>query len=183
MKPVTSLPTSSLFTGVLIATAFAFSPASARDAALLAEPRLSFSSDDFQLGGRLGGEAAWNGVPVAVFAEFEIRPYGRTVTLPVTPTLSHQLKETRNVFGLGTTASYPLLSHLHAVGGAGLGYTFADYSGSSRAPETGWTGWLEAGPRLVFSKSFWLGAAYQWRPLPEISPHRVTVGLGLRLSR
>lgn len=167
----------------MVATAPTFSPlpVSAGEAALFAEPRLSFASDDFQLGGRLGGESAWNGVPVAVYAEFEIRPYGRTVKIPVTPTLTHQLKEIRSVFGLGATASYPVLSRLHVVGGAGLGYTFADYRGSSRAPETGWAGWLEAGPRLMFSKSAWLGAGYQWRPLPEIASHRVTVGLGLRL--
>src|SRR5690606_12221431 len=102
-----------------ILTATGLTPAFA--GALFAEPRLSFASDDFQVGGRVGGEFELRGVPVALFAEAEFRPYDRTVKIPLSPNLSYQLGETRQVVGLGATASYPLLSRLHAVAGAGLG--------------------------------------------------------------
>ncbi len=162
-------------------TATGLAPASTSGSALFAEPRLSFNTEDLHWGGRVGGERTWRGMPIALFADLEFRAFDRTVRAPITPTLSYQLKEARQVVGLGASASYPLLSRLHGAAGAGFGYTFADFRGTSRAPETGWVGWLEAGPRFVFSENFRLGAAYQWRPLPGVSSHRVTVGFGLRL--
>lgn len=149
---------------------------------MLVEPRISFSADDFQMGGRLGGGTTWGGVPVALFAEFEARPYGRTTGVPVTQNLSYQLREHRYFIGPGTAVHYPLASWLQAAAGAGFGYTFGNFRGSDRSPESGWTGWVETGLRVVYENTVWLETGYQWRPLPGISPHRVTTGLGVRLT-
>src|SRR5690606_14567084 len=76
---------------------------------ILIEPRASFFTDDFQFGGRVGGESrALNALPVALFADFEFRPYGRATRVRTSPSFSYQFREHRYTFGPGALVSLPV---------------------------------------------------------------------------
>lgn len=148
---------------------------------LVIEPRLSFG-EDFQLGLRSGyALRTWDGFRASVFLDGEVRPMPESIRLKSTPGFSYQYRETRGSIGPGITVGHDFSEAFAGFAGAGLAYTDAFYWGSNREPAQGWTGWSEAG---LLAGSGWLygGATLQYRPLPEISPWRLLLQLGIHLG-
>jgi hypothetical protein len=139
--------------------------------------------NDFQMGGRVGFFAGRRTL-LDFFLDFEMRPYRRAVRVRESETLEYQLREERFTFGPGMLARLPLGgSGAALVAGGGAGLSPAWYRGSNRsAPSTG-VGWLETGIRFwsAPSGSDW-GFSYQYFPLPDVSPHRISFQYGYRLD-
>lgn len=157
----------------------------AEEPGLLVEPRLSVSSD-VQAGVRAGlyGVPGGSG-PFEVFLDVEGRLFPHRVRERVSPTFSYQYRETRLTLGPGVSYAMPLGSgwsfkDWFLVTGAGAGYSFANYRGTARAAESGWTAWGEAGVRYDAGNYYW-GAAMEVRPLPRVAPVRLLLRMGWKL--
>jgi len=173
------------FRDILIATFVLCWCAPGWGSGLLFEPRISLSSDA-QIGARLGVHSLFVAAnPIEAFFDVDARMVPYSVRDRVTPTFSYQFRERRWGVGGGISHSYQLATNEYdhtwnLVSGAGGGWSFADYNGTSRPPRTGWVGWGELGIRYDTGDSYW-GAGLQVKPLPSVFPVRLTLQTGWKL--
>lgn len=163
-------------------TAMLLSAGAACAQGLLVEPRVSIGSD-FQAGGRVGVA----GLPAplgswSAFLDGEFRPVPSAVRIRISPTLTHQYRESRYSIGAGLALSLPMDGEdWYLVPGAGVAYTSGWYSGTAREPGKGWTGWGELGLRYATDGDYYWEAAGQYRPLPGVAPLRLVLKMGWNL--
>jgi hypothetical protein len=75
----------------------------------------------------------------------EVRPYEKAVAYYVRPHFRMQFREIRYLFSLNLDEVLALHPNFGLYGNAGFGYTAADYQGTGRSPEEGWTPVIGAG--------------------------------------
>jgi hypothetical protein len=155
---------------------------SATGSYLLAEARMAAALiDDFQFGARLDVHTqAWK-YPLGFLVDFEGRPYGKAVRVRESETLEYQFREHRFTVSPGVSLSLPVdRGEGWWTFATGVGLSFGTYRGAARAAETTFPVWFEAGYRAKIGEYQYLGLAYQYFPLPDVSPHRISVQWGLR---
>jgi hypothetical protein len=170
-----------LFSLLTLSTAGLASAYETRRDGVLLEPRISVG-EDFQLGLRSGWALrTWEGFHGAAFLDGEVRPIPEAVRITSSSTFSYQYRETRWSIGPGFAVGRDFSESLAGFAGAGMAFSDAFYWGSNRAPRQGWIGWGEAGFHHTGGWIYW-GAALQYRPLPEISPWRVLLQIGIHFG-
>ena len=157
-------------------------PCQSRRHAILTEA--TANADDLYL----GASYAYTFLPrlgLAAGGSFAMRPYRDWVRERLRPHVYMQMHEIRYVIGLE-------LSDELAVGGPfslyttfGAAYTGADYEGTTRTPDQGWTPILDAGFALNFPvhlTHFWVvRVGYRYTELRADENGWMYVALGLRL--
>lgn len=150
---------------------------------LLMEGRAALALlNDFQIGGRVGGEGSWRKLPLAFFFDLEGRPYRRAIRVRESETLEYQYREERLTFGPGASVGYPVGNDSTVLlAGAGAGISPAWYRGSERAATSVLTGWAEGGLRFLLPNGWHFALMYQYFPLPGVSSHRLSLVIGERM--
>jgi hypothetical protein len=150
---------------------------------LFVEPRLSVGSD-LQVGGRAGlaGFTPPAGIrgTWSAFVDGEIRPLPEAVRVRISPTLTHQYRETRYDIGPGVAWALPLdeWENWFLVTGAGIAYTAGSYAGTAREAQSGLTGWGGLGVRYATDGNYYWEGGVECRPLPHIAPFRLLIQMG-----
>jgi len=80
-----------------------------------------------------------------VFLHVSARPYYDERIEEIRPGFRIEFAEFRWLIAVGVDEDLPLTRHVGVFLGAGAGYTLADYQGTGRAPEEGWTPLAQAG--------------------------------------
>lgn len=147
---------------------------------LHAEARMSAALfDDFQFGGRVGGRAIGARLPFGFLLDVEGRPWGKAVRVRESEALEYQFREHRFTISPGGFLDVPTPSGGWWTFAAGVGLSFGTYRGSARSAEVAVPVWFETGYRARIGDHQYLGVAYQYFPLPDVSPHRITVQWGV----
>jgi hypothetical protein len=105
----------------------------------------SFANSDDMFLGASGGLALAPELGLGVSLTFLIRPYHEWVRECLRPHVFLQVHETRYAFALQLSETLSLSKLLSAYAAAGMAYTLADYEGTHRTPDEGWTPLLDAG--------------------------------------
>jgi hypothetical protein len=149
---------------------------------MLAEARMAAALfDDFQFGGRLDVHLEARRSSLGFLLDVEGRPFGNAVRVRESETLEYQFREHRFTLSPGLSWSLPMnRGEGWWTFATGVGLSFGTYRGSSRPAETTFPVWFETGYRAMIGGSQYLGIAYQYFPLPDVSPHRISVQWGLR---
>jgi hypothetical protein len=79
------------------------------------------------------------------FLHFSLRPFYDARIEEIRPGYKLVFDEFRYLMAVGLEEELPLTRHIGVFAGAGAGYTRADYEGTARAPEEGWTPLTHAG--------------------------------------
>jgi hypothetical protein len=141
-----------------------------------------FNSDDMLIGGSYRHSLAPRHGLGAVMA-FHFRPYEKDVRRALRTHVFMQMHERRYAASLALDKEQAVLAWLAIFGGLGFGYTFADFDGTSRAPDEGGTPLAEAGFCLRgFEQDLAIivRLAYRYVDLRGSENHWVYVALGVR---
>jgi hypothetical protein len=145
----------------------------------------SFANSDDVFLGASGGLVFAPSLGLGISATFLIRPYHEWVREGVRPHVFLQVHETRYAFAMQLTETQALGECLSVFAGAGMAYTLADYEGTHRSPDEGWSPLLDAGLAATIIRdpqaplSIRLG--YRYAELRADSDNWVYCALAIRL--
>jgi hypothetical protein len=125
------------------------------------------------------------GVGLAIGPSFAIRPYRSWVREPLRPHVYLQVHELRYLIGAAATEEVHLFGPFHLYGTLGAAYTAADFEGTAREPDQGWTALLDFGFAARFPVHFtheWeLRLGYRYADLRADETGWISAALGVRL--
>jgi hypothetical protein len=136
----------------------------------------------------LGLEYAYTILPdvgLAIGPSFAVRPYRSWVREPLRPHVFLQLHELRYLIGFAATEEIRLSGPFHLYGTLGAAYTAADFEGTTREPDQGWTALLGAGLAARFpvhrTHEWELRLGYRYADLRADGTDWISAAVGVRL--
>ena len=135
-----------------------------------------FNEEDGAVGLKLGLSFTHTGL--ALMGIWHHRPFKKTLLQRVGPHTFYQLQETRGLVGVQIAKRIPMGAGFDLAVAGGMGYSYADYAGTSLEPETGATAVFEAG-LLRHWGPLAISAGYMYINYPDVPQHRGTAGVYL----
>lgn len=141
---------------------------------------LPFNGRDLALGAEYSFRSP--GVPwLGAFANFAARPYHMTAYEQLRPHFRLVYREIRYHGGLGLQTAIPVGGQVFVCVGLGAAFTFGDYAGTRRSPESGWTPLLRGGLMYAPAASPFLAqVGYQYADLKSAGSNWAFLCAGMR---
>lgn len=157
------------------------SPQAREDTRLHFDFQGALGKQDLSLLGQFGWGPTFHSLWTGVILQGEIRPIRRQVVVQENATTQWQLREDRGSLGAGLGLCQRLSPSIEGlVSGGGL-YSWGSYRGTLRPAVSEWFPWAETGLNFTLGNQWHWGLRYQWHPLPNVSPHRIALVLGLQI--
>jgi hypothetical protein len=116
---------------------------------------------------------------LGIFGTFYARPYGKSVLIEIRPHFYYQVKEYRYILAAGLDKKFWLSSQWDLFLHAGLGYSFADHSGTASADtKNGITPVVNGGVSYKFNRYIFFRAGYEVVDIRTVKGNRLYFAIG-----